>query len=273
VSGNVVDPPDLYSRANENAEDLHYGEARGRRKEYVTFTRGFPFCQELDYYALVFDWDGVLVDSGSIYYRAYERVLLDVGVSTTPREIYLREGQPTPQVLTAILNDRGVTVDEAGIKNLVERRREYDIAFGERKFFDGVCDLLRELREAHYRVGMVTGSSRKSVERVLTSDLRETFNVLITADDVQRPKPDPQPFLVAARSLDLEPAKCLVIENAPFGIRAAKAAGCGVVGICTTLPSEDLQEADWVVQNHGELEDLLKANHLPTRLERQGQTW
>lgn len=122
-------------------------------------------------------------------------------------------------------------------------------------------------------MGMVTGSSRQSVERVLTGDLRKAFDVMITADEVKRPKPDPQPFLIAARSLGLEPAKCLVVENAPFGIRAAKAAGCGVVGICTTLPSDDLQEADWVVQDHGELEDLLKANHLPTKLERQGQTW
>ena len=78
---------------------------------------GFPFLDRHEYRAVVFDWDGVLVDSGANYYRAYEMVLRDVGVATSPREIYLREGQPTPQVLSAILKQHGIAVSEATIVN------------------------------------------------------------------------------------------------------------------------------------------------------------
>jgi len=104
---------------------------------------------------------------------------------------------------------------------------------------------------------MVTGSSKKSVKRVLTEDHALCFDVMITADDVQRAKPDPEPCLLAAHALKVDPKKCLVIENAPFGIEAALSAGCSVVAICTTLSAEDLSSAHWIVKNHDELETLL----------------
>ena len=237
------------------------------------FGREFTFLERHGFRAVVFDWDGVLVDSGANYYRAYEMVLRDVGVTTTPREIYLREGQPTPQVLTAILKEHGIVLGEGQIKTLVERRREYDVALGERRFFPGIWNMLQRLRKAGYRIGMVTGSSRKSVERVLTRDLEPSFDAVITADDVTHPKPDPQPFVLAAKALALRPGGCLVVENAPFGIRSARAAGCGAVGICTTLPVEDLSQADWIVQNHEQFNALLSATDQRKELEIQGRPW
>jgi beta-phosphoglucomutase len=242
------------------------GTANGLRCE-------FAFLERHQFRAAVFDWDGVLVDSGANYYRAYEMVLRDAGVTTTPREVYLREGQPTHQVLTAILNERGIVPDEGKIKVLVERRREYDIALGERKFFPEIWDLVQRLRKTGYRVGMVTGSSRKSVKRVLTPDLEDSFDVVITADDVAHPKPDPQPFVLAAKALALLPVRCLVVENAPFGIHSARAARCAVVAICTTLPAEDLSQADWIVQNHDQFKALLSAIDQRTESEIQGRPW
>src|SRR5438128_1111686 len=116
------------------------------------------FCELNDLRALLFDWDGVLIDSGFNYYRAYELALQNTGIATNPLEIYLREGQ----LLATIFEQRGIPVTDSKIKELVERRREYEAALGERKFFDGVVDLLHRLRECGLRVGMVTGSSRKS---------------------------------------------------------------------------------------------------------------
>ena len=98
-------------------------------------------------------------------------------------------------------------------------------------------------------------------------------DVVITADDMAHPKPDPQPFVLAAKALALDPARCLVIENAPFGIRSARAAGCGVVGICTTLPAEDLNQADWIVPDHDQLKALFSATNQRTESEIQGRPW
>ena len=210
-----------------------------------------------DFRAFVFDWDGVLVDSSRNYYRAYELVLKEVGITTTPREIYLREGQPTPDLIATLCRERGIAVTKERVMELVRRRREYDIAIGPRRFFPAMLAVLDRLREGGKKIAMVTGSSRKSVDLVLQKDQERRFDVIITADDVSRPKPDPQPFAMAAELLAVSPQESLVIENAPYGIRSAKAAGCRVVAICTTLNREDLAAADWTVKNHQELEELL----------------
>ena len=206
--------------------------------------------------AVIFDWDGVLVDSTRNYYRAYELVLQEIGITTTPREIYLREGQPTPQLIATLCAEREIPITDARVKQLVERRRQHDVALGPRLFYAGVLELLRRLRKSGYKLAMVTGSSRQSVKRALSPDVERLFHCVITADDVAQPKPDPEPFRRAAELLGVEPARCVVVENAPYGVRSARAAGCRVVAICTTLAAEDLGEADWVMKDHQELEAL-----------------
>jgi beta-phosphoglucomutase len=217
----------------------------------------FPVCERNQIRAVLFDCDGVLVDSRETYRRAYEMVLGEAGASVTPREIYLREGQPTAQLLAALLTRCGITITDADILEMVERRRNYDTALGGREFFPEICDLLVQLRRLAYKVVMVTGSSRRSIDMLLTPERKRWFDLVITADDVRRPKPDPQPFTLAAGRLGVAPGDCLVVENAPFGIRAAREAGCRTIGICTTLEAADLEGADWIVQDHQELVTLL----------------
>jgi beta-phosphoglucomutase len=221
-------------------------------------TRNYlPILEQHGFAAVLWDWDGVLVDSGYNFYQAYEMVLRDEGIVTSPREIYLREGEPTPRLLKAIFDQHHVRIDDAKIEELVVRRREYDAGLAERKIFPSIPRLVHRLQEAGYGVGMVTGSSRKSLERVLTEAQARWFDVIITADDALRGKPDPEPFLLATRALKIEPEKCIVIENAPFGIEAARNAGCAVAAICTTLSKEYLVRANWIVKDHEELEVLL----------------
>ncbi len=173
-------------------------------------------------------------------------------VQTSPREC-----EPTPGLLRAIRDRRNVPIEDARINELVVHRREYDAGLAERKLFSSVPRLLQRLRQAGCRMSMVIGSSKKSVERVLTPDQARWFEVIITADDVVRGKPDPEPFLLAVRALKTKPEECIVIENAPFGIEAALAAGCAVAAVCTTLSKEDLGQANWIVNDHEELEVLL----------------
>jgi len=210
-----------------------------------------------DFSVALWDWDGVLVDSRRNFYGAYEKVLKEEGIVTTPREIFLREGEPTPILLRAIFDRHHIDVDEHKIRELVVRRREYDFGLGERKLFSTVPRLLPRLRHAGWRNGLVTGSSKASLHNVLQPEQARWFDIIVTADDVERGKPDPEPFLRAMQALQTEPKGCVVIENAPFGIQSARAAGCSVIAICSTLSREDLSEADYVVNDHHELEALL----------------
>jgi phosphoglycolate phosphatase-like HAD superfamily hydrolase len=146
-----------------------------------TQPRRFSFCEANGFRALIFDWDGVLLDSGRAYYLGYERVLEEAGIATSPREIYLREGQPTGQLLAHLFATRRIPVSEPRIRAMVDRRRQYQAAFG-CDFFPGIWRLLSELRAAGYKLAMVTGSSRQSVEKVLTKELENSFDVVVTAD-------------------------------------------------------------------------------------------
>lgn len=228
-------------------------DTRTRRSQKATL-----HCDMANFDAVIFDWDGVLVDSSRNYYRAYELVLREVGISTTPREIYLREGQPTPQLIATLCAERGILIPEERVKELVLRRREHDMALGPRRFYPGMLNVLHRLRASGRKLAMVTGSSRKSVQLVLTPNEERYFEAIITADDVTRSKPDPQPFAMAATMLGVPPSRCLVVENAPYGLQAARQAGCPAIAICTTLEPADLSSADWIVRNHHELDALLE---------------
>ena len=218
----------------------------------------FPFCELHSIQALILDCDGVLLNSGRAYYAAYERVLNEAGISTTPREVYLLEGQRTTQVLSGIFEARNLPFSNAQIQEMTDRRRDYQAEIG-CDFFSGIWQLLAEVRAEGIKSAVVTGSSRKSIQLVITKNLEHYFDVVISADDVLHPKPHPEPFLLAASKLGIAPSNCLVVENAPFGVLSAKAAGCRVIGICTTLPPEDLKNADWVVADHCGLESLLSS--------------
>jgi beta-phosphoglucomutase-like phosphatase (HAD superfamily) len=133
-------------------------------------TPRFPFCDRNRLEDVIFDWDGALVDSAVNYRRAYEMVLRNAGACVTPRESYIREGLPTLQLLGALRALRQISASETQIREMVECRRNYDAAVGRREFFLRICDLLPALRASGRKLTMVTGSSRRSVELVLTPE-------------------------------------------------------------------------------------------------------
>ncbi len=222
-----------------------------------TTVRQFPFCQRNGFQALLFDWDGVVVNSGADYFRAYELALEPEGLKLTPREVFIREGRRTGEVIAALFADRGISLTPAKLNELIARRKVLYEKTARRLFFDGIWELVGALRVSGYKLGLVTGSSRQHDVLPLTPERERQFDVVVTADDIRLPKPDPEPFEVAIRKLGSQPAECLVIENAPCGIESAHRAGCRVIALGTTLSAEDLRDADWVVAGHRELEALL----------------
>ena len=218
----------------------------------------FPFLERNGFRALLFDWDGVLVDSGADYYRAYELALEPEGLKLARRQVMLREGRKTSEVIAALYADRGITLPQAKLDELVARRLGFYKQTARAIFFDGIWELVEELRAAHCKLGIVTGSSRIHDVLPLSGEREKLFDAVVTADDIQRPKPDPQPFQVACERIGIAPANCLVVENAPLGIEAAHRTGCRAAAICTTLTRDDLRAADWIVADHREFEALLR---------------
>ena len=196
--------------------------------------------------AVIFDVDGVLVQSMEKHHEAYVKAFQDLGVAIRREEVFANEGRRSREVIETLANDRSLSLTPAQLDEMNRRKQETFFGFGPLPLYPGVPDLVAQLKDAGLLVAAVTGTNRKNVDNHL-GRLTERFDVIVTADDVKRTKPHPEPYLAALAKLDVDAAQALVVENATLGIRSAKAAGIRVVAVTSTLPREMLGEADFVV--------------------------
>ncbi len=198
--------------------------------------------------AILFDMDGVVLDSMPAHLLTWQRTLAPLGIELTADDLYPLEGiptEPTAQRLTEQFLGRACSDEEA--QRLADAKRTLFRQIFTPAFVPGIVPLLHDLRGRGYRLGLVTGSARRVVEESLASTgITSLFDAVVTGDQVSKGKPDPEPYRTAAARLGFSPARCLVVENAPLGIRSAKAAGMGCVALETSLPAERLTGADQV---------------------------
>jgi beta-phosphoglucomutase len=194
---------------------------------------------------VIFDLDGVLIDSEPLHYRAFRDVLAPYGVAVTEGEYYAKYlVYSDREVLERLLPDRKALDEAVAAK---ERRYWELLEAGAPAFPDGLALLAGA---AGWRVGLATGSIRREAELALRClGIRERFGAVVAREDYRRGKPDPEPYLRAAEALGLPPRRCVVVEDAPGGVRAAKAAGMACVAVTHSCPRERLEEADLIVDD------------------------
>ena len=198
--------------------------------------------------AVLFDLDGVLVESKD----ATERVWLDWALRNGIDEDDLRSamhGVRSVEVVRALRPDLDAAAEADGI----ERRQAEDVEG--MKAIPGAAEALRALKED--RVAVVTSATRGLAEARLGAVGIELPEVVVYADDVARGKPDPEGYLTAARLLGVEPTRTLVVEDAPPGIEAGRAAGAATVGVTSTHTRAELAAADVVIETLEELPAVL----------------
>lgn len=211
--------------------------------------------------AVVFDFDGVLVDSEPLHFRALRESLLPEGVVVDPeqyRERYMAYDDRT--CIRLALESEGLLADLDRI-DAVARRKEalFEALAGSAPLFPGARELVGELR-GRVPLAIASGARRCEIETILAAlGLREPFTVIVGADDCRRHKPHPEPYLAAAARLGdttpgLLPADCVALEDTVAGIASARAAGMTVVGVAQSHPPETLQLAHRVVRSLADLE-------------------
>lgn len=203
---------------------------------------------------VIFDMDGVLVDSTEAHYAAWCGLAREIGV-TCPRDVFERTfGMHNRQIIPLWL-ERELPDEE--LDRLSRRKEEIyrEVAPGLVTALPGVRGLIDALaRESDFTLAVGSSGPRANIELVLELlDAAEKFAALSTGDEVRHGKPNPEVFLIAARKLALPPARCVVIEDAPQGVKAGLAAGAKVVAVTSTKPAADLREADVVVDALSEL--------------------
>ena len=194
---------------------------------------------------VIFDLDGVLINSEPLHYRTLQEVLAGYGITLTEEDYYARWIVYSDREVLEGLLPSGDAVEAA----LAAKEQRYLalVRRGVPAFPDGLALLDRT---DGWRVALATGSLRREVELALCSlGIHHRFATIVTREDCQRGKPDPEPFLRAARGLGLPPAQCVVIEDTPGGVRAAKAARMMCVAVTHSCSQDNLVEADLVVDD------------------------
>jgi HAD superfamily hydrolase (TIGR01509 family) len=204
--------------------------------------------------AVIFDFDGVLVNSEPLHFRALRDALAGEGVAITEEE-YLREyvAYDDRGSIRMALERHGRPVTPERVRAVAGLKAEaFELLMAEVPFYPGARELVRGLA-AEMPVAIASGARRGEIERILSAaGLRDAFAAVIGADDVSRTKPDPEPYRaaferIAPRVPRLAPGECLVFEDTIPGIAAARAAGMKVIGVAQTYPAGKLGLAHCVV--------------------------
>lgn len=179
-------------------------------------------------------------------HEAYQKVFEPLGIRIPRREVFANEGRRSRELIDFLAKARGLELSDAQLDRMTRDHQATFASFGPMPFYPGVKKLLRVLRGRGHRLAMVTSNWRSNVNRNF-GDLTELFEVIVSAEDVTRAKPDPEPYIKALDGLGASPNDAVVIENAPPGIRAARAAGIRVIAVTSTNPAKALSEADAIV--------------------------
>jgi len=210
-------------------------------------------------HAILFDMDGVVVDSMRFHAAAWKQVLNEYGLRVNDIDIYLREGMSGRQSVEDIFFQYGRKFPDEGVFQDLIAKKHALFESNRIVLFPGIEAILDLVRGRNIMTGLVTGSLKRSVRHLLEPGVLSRFDVVVTAEDVSKGKPDPEPYATAMESLGAKPELALIIENAPMGIRSAKSAGATCYALETTLPARYLKEADKIVKDHRSLLDLLRS--------------
>jgi sugar-phosphatase len=191
---------------------------------------------------LLFDMDGVLLDSTPAVARVWSRWAIEHGFN--PREV-VRAAHGRPSIST--IRDYLPNADYEAENREVERRELADLEGVVP--WPGAIELLRSLPSDRWAI--VTSCTRPLAEIRLRAGGLPRPKILVTCDDINHGKPAPDPYLKGAQLLGLDPADIIVVEDVPAGVRSGKAAGCRVIALCTTMPEADLRDAGayWLVED------------------------
>ncbi|WP_432038576.1 HAD-IA family hydrolase [Streptomyces cucumeris] len=190
--------------------------------------------------ALLFDNDGTLVSSMESVVRCWTRWAGEYGVSEEEFAAVELHGRPANDIIGDLLPAERI----AGARARIDALELADVPGGV-ELLPGTAELLTGLPAARWAV-VTSANATLAAARLTEVGLRP--GTLITADDITRGKPDPEPFLLAAGRLGVDPARCVAFEDAPAGLASARAAGMRTVALTTTVPRAELI-ADWVVED------------------------
>ena len=196
--------------------------------------------------AVLFDMDGVLYNSMSSHAKAWHRAMAEFGYDLPEEEVYMHEGRTGASTVNLIsMRQRGVEETEERIQEIYKVKSTYFNEYPPADPMPGALELLQKIKAQGLKILIVTGSGQHSLLDRLNHHFPDIFcrELMVTAFDVKYGKPHPEPYLMGMQKGALRPEECVVVENAPLGVRAAKAAGIYTIAVNTgPLPDTALTD-------------------------------
>jgi HAD superfamily hydrolase (TIGR01509 family) len=207
--------------------------------------------------AVIFDFDGVIVDSHGVINRHFTKVANDeLHLGITETDFARFPGMRFEAKVAILAKERGLDIPKEKIVEAVKKGREEYLhnKSDQVELYPGTLRLFDELKKAKIKIALGTNGSRRSVEKLTVKlGIKDYFDSIVTFDDAYLPKPAPHIFLKNAENLKCLSGDCLIVEDSIEGITAAKAAGMKVVGVSTTLDKNDLKDADLILKTINDL--------------------
>jgi beta-phosphoglucomutase len=187
-------------------------------------------------YAIIWDLDGVLIDSGEYHFRAWREVMRDVcHREFTVDEFKRTFGMRNREMLRDVLGAQVATAEVDHLSEVKEARYRELVRTEGLNLLPGVETWLASARSAGWQQALASSAPRANVDAVMeASHIHDYFSTLVAAEDVCHGKPDPEVYLTAAGRLDVEPSHCIIIEDAPAGVQGAHSAGMACIGVLTS---------------------------------------
>jgi beta-phosphoglucomutase len=192
---------------------------------------------------IIFDLDGVLIDSTACHRAAFQAVFAGYGILDFDYAVYA--GWRTPDVVVDVFHRAGISSDPEGVAEAARQKSQLarELIAGKKPLMEGCPGVLRELA-GKYGLALATSGSRAAVEAFLDlAGCRSLFSSVLNGEDVTHAKPDPEIYNRTIEALGLEADDCVAVEDAVAGVEAARQAGAKVVGLAGTCPDAALSRA------------------------------
>jgi beta-phosphoglucomutase len=212
--------------------------------------------------SIVFDFDGVIADSEPLHLRAFQQTLGEEGIELSAADYYSRYlGYDDVGLVQAIAADRGLAISGAQISAIVTRKGTelQEMLRGGHVLFPGAVEFIR-CAAAEVPIAIASGALRQEIVEIIeAAGVASLFATIVAAGDTPQSKPSPAPYLLAFERLrqhsgrDLDPSRCVAIEDSRWGIESARGAGLRCVGVTNSYEAGELQGAELVVGGLGDL--------------------
>jgi beta-phosphoglucomutase len=208
--------------------------------------------------AVIFDFDGVIVDTEPLHYEAFQRLLEPLGMGFSwDQYVETYMGFDDRDAFLEAFRKTKAGLSPTDLQNLIDRKADLfqEIIRDGISAYPGVVNLIRSIRASRTPLAICSGALRSDIAPILeTLGIAACFDVIVTAEDVARSKPDPECYRLAHTRLnefwrlELNPGQVLAIEDTPAGITAARSAGLRVIAVTNSYPASHLSQADHIVE-------------------------